>query len=50
MTISLLLAITELALVQLGYTEIPVIRKDFSKEYSELAEIDENLNWLLYLD
>ena len=32
-----------LALVQLGYTEIPVIRKDFSKEYSELAEIDENL-------
>mgnify|MGYP003308410170 CR=1 FL=1 len=34
-----------LALVQLGYTEIPVIRKDFSKEYSELAEIDENLNF-----
>ena len=33
----------KLALEKLGFKEIPVIRKDYSLEYAELGEIDENL-------
>ena len=33
----------KLAFEKLGIEEIPIIRKDYSKEYAELGEIDENL-------